>query len=159
MEKDMLNSGAAMEVEFLEFRTGGNSYGISVNDIREILPYNRKPTPVPNSNPCIEGIIMPRDFIIPVINFSKSLKLSDTDEFKNEMLIVTSIEDLNISIHVDSVKGIHRIMSSEIAKPGKKLSTTQKEYVIGIFERDERKIEIIELRKMITDINPDLFLG
>ena len=156
MEKDILYSGVPLEIEILEFRAGGNSYGVNVNDIREILSYRKKPTPVPNSHPFIEGIIMPRDFLIPIINFIKSLNLKNVDDLKNEMLIVTSINNLNIAFHVDSIKGIHRTMNTDITKPGKKLSTSHKGVVIGILTRDDRKIEILDLRTIINEINPEI---
>ena len=159
MEKEILNNGASKECEILEFRAGGNSYGVNVSDIREVLPYNKKLTPVPNSHPFIEGIIMPRDFIIPIIDFVKSFKLAATDESRHEMLIVTGINDLNIAFHVDSVKGIHRVMNTDITKPGKKLTTSLKGVVTGILEREDRKIEVLELRKIISEINPELSLG
>jgi two-component system chemotaxis response regulator CheV len=159
MEKDMIGSEIAKEIEILEFRAGGNSYGVDVSDIREILPYQKKSLTIPNAHPCIEGIIKPRDFLIPIINFMHSLKLNETDELKAEMLIVTSIADLNIAFHVDSVKSIHRAMTTEIAKPGKKLSTSVKGVVIGILQRDDRKIEMVDFRKIINDINPQVNVG
>jgi two-component system chemotaxis response regulator CheV len=159
MEKDVLFNGGTSEIEILEFRAGGFSYGINVSDIREILTYNKIPTPVPNAHPFIEGIIMPRDFLIPIVNFIKSLKLTDVDDYKNEMLIVTGINNLNIGFHVDSVSGIYRVESTEITKPGKKVSTTQKDFVVGILAIDDRKIEIVDLRKIINVINPEVSLG
>lgn len=158
MEKGIQNNGTSSEVEILEFRAGGNSYGLNVNDIKEILPYQTKPTPVPNSHPYIEGIIMPRDFIIPIINFKKSLELEDTDEKKNEMLIVTGLYQQNIAIHVDSVLGIHRKRSTEIIKAGKKLTTTQKGVVSGIFKINDKRIEIVDIRNLIKIINPELVM-
>ena len=159
MEKDILGNGVAQEIEILEFRAGGNSYGVDVNDIREILPYQKKSLPIPNSHTNIEGIIKPRDFLITIVNFVKSLKLAETDELKTEMLIVTSISNLNIAFHVDSVKGIHRVMTTDITKPGKKVSTTLKGVVVGILAREDRKIEVVELRKIMNDINPQINVG
>jgi two-component system chemotaxis response regulator CheV len=86
------------------------------------------------------------------------LKLTDVDELHTEMLIVTGINDLNIAFHVDSVKGIHRITNTDITKPGKKLTTSLKDAVIGILERDDRKIEVIEFRNIINVINPEVSL-
>jgi len=166
MEKNILNS--TTDFELLEFTAGGNSYGVTIKDIREILPYNSKPTPIPNSHPFIEGMIMPRDFIIPIVNFSASIlldKAKDDDSAdgnisgfgKNEeMLIVTSIGNQNIAFHVDGVKGIHRINGSVIEKPGKKLTTKQKNVVIGIYKAEERKIEIVDFRNIIKLINPNV---
>jgi two-component system chemotaxis response regulator CheV len=156
MEKDTLYNGSPDEIEILEFKAGGNSYGIYVSDIKEILTYDKKPTPIPNSHPFIEGIIMPRDFLIPIINFVKCLDLFDVDDFKNEMLVVTEINDLNVAIHVDSVCGIYTKNVADITKPGKKVSTSQKGVITGIVNMDDHKIEMVDLRKIINNINPEL---
>jgi two-component system chemotaxis response regulator CheV len=181
MDKNYLSTAA--EIELLEFKGGDNSYGVDINDIREILPCNYKPTPIPNSHPFLEGIIMPRDFLIPIVDFSASLLLDkaaagkdnpDTDisELRDidnseldgddiltkteDMLIVTAINNLNIGFHVDRVSGIHKIDPSLIENPGKKLSTKQKNVIAGIYKTEDRKIEIIDLRKLIKLINPSV---
>lgn len=157
MEKGLLLGDEKRELEILEFIVGGNSYGIDINDIREILPYEQNPRRIPNSHLNIEGIIMPRDFLIPIVNVEKSLKLNKVEDTKNiEMLIVTSIHNLNIAVHVDKVEGMHRISTAEVTKPGKKLSTPMKEAVVGILNKGDKKIEILEFRNIFTSINPEI---
>ncbi|MDF2804991.1 MAG: hypothetical protein K0S61_4896 [Anaerocolumna sp.] len=158
MEKDNQVNEVAKEIEVLEFRAGGNSYGINVNEIREILPFSTKPTLIPNANPCIEGIIKPREFLISIIDLVKVLKLGNVEEYKNEMLIVTSISDLNIALHVDSVRGIHRVISNEIKKPGKKLSTTFNAAVQGILPHEDYIIEILDYRRIFREVNQEVIL-
>ena len=60
MDTNILLENGTNELEILEFILDGNSYGINVAKIREIIPY-QKVTPVPNAHPSIEGIFMPRD--------------------------------------------------------------------------------------------------
>lgn len=159
MDKESMLAENNRDIEVLEFRAGGFSYGIDINDIRELLPYDKKPRIIPNSHPYIEGVVMPRDFVITVIDLVASLKLEDVDDDKVEMLIVTSISDMNIGFHVDKVNGIHRTNTANITKPGRKLSTSVKGAVIGILTIDGRKIEILEFRKIINEINPDINFG
>ena len=70
MDSKILLENGTNELEVLEFVVGGNSYGINVAKIREILPYEPI-TMVPNSHPSIEGIFMPRDTMITVTGNSK----------------------------------------------------------------------------------------
>ncbi len=157
MEKEMLQT--AKEMEVLEFIIEGSSYGIDVNDIREILNYEDKCTPVPNAHSNIEGIIMPRDFVITIIDLVKALKLTKSDAGESKRLIVTSIHDLNIAFYVDSISGIHKISSGDITKPGKKLSTTAKDIIEGILNISDSKIELINFRKIFQGINPEVNVG
>lgn len=159
MEKELMLADEKRDIELLEFRAGGKPYGIDINDIREILPYDKSPRKIPNSHPYIEGIVMPRDFVIPVIDLVASLKLEDVDDKKIEMLIVTSIKDMNIGFHVDNVEGIHRTNTSNITKPSRKLSTSAKEAITGILTINDKKIEILELRNIIKGINASINLA
>lgn len=156
MDKELMFAEEKKEIEILEFRAGGNSYGIDINDIKEIIPYDKVARTIPNSHPYIEGLVMPRDFIIPIIDLVESLKLEDVDDNNVEMLIVTSISNMNIGFHVDNVDGIHRSSTANITKPGRKLSTTVKGVVSGILNVDKKKIEILELREIIREINPEI---
>jgi len=67
METGILLESGTNELEILEFRVGNNCYGINVAKVREILPY-KEPTLIPNAHPCIEGIFMPRDEIITIVD-------------------------------------------------------------------------------------------
>ena len=79
METGILLESGTNELEILEFTVGVNHYGINVAKIREILSY-MEPTPVPNSNPAIEGIFMPREEVISIIDLSVCLNMPRLDE-------------------------------------------------------------------------------
>ena len=72
MDTNILLESGTNELEVLEFTLGNNHYGINVAKIREILTY-QPVTPVPNSHPSVEGIFMPRDTMITVVNLKRCL--------------------------------------------------------------------------------------
>ena len=83
METGILLESGTNELEILEFKVGSNYYGINVAKIKEILSY-KEPTPIPNAHPCVEGIFMPRDVIISIIDLAKNLNLApSTDKSKD----------------------------------------------------------------------------
>ena len=53
MDTNILLENGTNELEVLEFILDGNSYGINVAKITEIIPY-QKVTPIPNAHPSIE---------------------------------------------------------------------------------------------------------
>lgn len=71
-DKGILLESGTNELELLEFVVGNQHYGINVAKISELCPYE-EPTGVPNSHEFIEGIFMPRERIITVIDLAKAL--------------------------------------------------------------------------------------
>lgn len=153
MENNILLESGTNELEILEFCIGNNSYGINVAKVKEILQYN-KPTPVPNSDPCIEGIFMPRDEIITLINLQRKLgfpeKVGATD-----MNIVTNFNHLQVAFHVESVVGIHRVSWTQIIKPDVTLCGAAHGVSTGIVKINNKLIIILDFEKIVTDISPD----
>ena len=153
METGILLESGTNELEILEFRIGANYYGINVAKVREILPY-KEPTPIPNAHPCIEGIFMPRDEIITIVDLAKHLNMPASAERK-DMYIVTNFNKLNIGFHVHSVVGISRVSWAEISKPDATLSGNGAGIATGIIKLEGKLIVILDFEKIISDISPE----
>ena len=91
METNILMESGTNELEVLEFMVGGNHYGINVAKIKEIVPYS-KVTPVPNSHPCVEGVFMPRDLMITIVDLAKVIKCNPSADITKDMFIITKSE-------------------------------------------------------------------
>ena len=152
METKILLENGTNELEVLEFVVDGNSYGINVAKIREIIPY-QSITPVPNAHPSVEGIFMPRDAMITAIDLRNCLQRGQSQP--GGLFIITSFNKLDIAFHVDSVIGIHRVSWVDIIKPGATVTTAEDGISTGIIKIDGKLIIILDFEKIITDINPE----
>ena len=152
MDTKILLENGTNELEVLEFTLDGNSYGINVAKIREIITY-QDVTPVPNSHPSIEGIFMPRDKMITAIDLKNCLQRGESK--KGGLFIITSFNKLDIAFHVDSVIGIHRVSWKEIIKPDVTISTAEEGISTGIIKYDNKLIIILDFEKIVSDINPE----
>ena len=147
MDTNILLESGTNELEVLEFTLGNNHYGINVAKIREILTY-QPVTPVPNSHPSIEGIFMPRDTMISVVNLKRCLGMPD-DAKTEGLFIITNFNKLNIAFHVDAVLGIHRVSWEAI------INTEQNSASTGVIKMDDKLIIILDFEKIVTDISPE----
>lgn len=155
METGILLESGTNELEILEFRVGGNSYGINVAKIREILQY-QTPTPIPNSDPRIEGIFMPRDEMISIIDLSEVMHLKKSENVEGDMFIVTNFNRLHTAFHVHGVEGIHRVSWTEIVKPDSAISGTSGESMAtGIIRINGKLIIILDFEQIVATINPE----
>ena len=157
METNILLESGTNELEILEFRVGDNYYGMNVAKIKEILTY-KKPTPVPNGHPCIEGIFMPRDTIISIIDLAKSLHLPPSKDESKDMFIVTNFNQLHTAFHVHEVVGIHRVSWADIVKPDETINTAGAGVATGIIKLDQKLIIILDFEKIVNDISPETSL-
>ena len=157
MDTGILLESGTNELEILEFVVGNNRYGINVAKIREILPYT-KAVPVPNSDPCIEGIFMPRDEIITSINLAKVLNLRESEDPSSDLYVVTYFNHTNAAFHVHSVVGIERVSWADILKPDATLNAQGNGVATGIVKINGRLIILLDFEKIIADISPETTL-
>lgn len=154
MDTNILLENGTNEVEILEFMVGKNHYGINVAKVKEIVPY-QDVTPVPNAHPSVEGIFMPRDTMITVINLAHVTGIPDNENVNQDMLIITNFNSLNIAFHVHKVSEIHRISWTEIIKPDATVNATDRGITTGIVKIDGRLIVILDFEHIVSEISPE----
>ena len=110
----LLESGTN-ELELLEFNVCGNSYGINIAKVREIM-MEQELVPMPQAPDEIEGVFMPRDKLITVIDLHKVLG-TEKPENARGLFIICEFNGMDVGFHVTAVQGIQRIGWTAIEKP------------------------------------------
>lgn len=154
METNILIESGTNELEVLEFKIGNNHYGINVAKIKEIVPYSAV-TPVPNSHECVEGIFMPRDLMITVVDLARVIKCKPSDDVTKDMFIITNFNKLNVAFHVHSVVGIHRVSWADIIIPDATVSGADSGIATGIIKIDGQLIVILDFERIVSEISPE----
>ena len=152
MDTNILLESGTNELEILEFTLGPNHYGINVAKIREILTY-QPVTPVPNTHPSVEGIFMPRDTMITVINLKKCLGIES--EIGKGLFIITNFNKLDIAFHVDEVVGIHRVSWEAIIKPDSTINGQDGSVSTGVIKMDNKLVVILDFESIVSSISPE----
>ncbi len=156
MDSNILLESGTNELEVLEFVIEGNHYGINVEKVREILQFQNI-TPIPNSHPCIEGIFMPRGDIITVIDLIKTLGFQNNDN-RNNFLIVTNFNNLNIAFDVQAVIGINRVSWTDVVKPDSTVSGPGSGVATGILKNSDNLLIILDFERIVEEICPETSL-
>ena len=154
METNILMESGTNELEVLEFIVGNNHYGINVAKIKEIVPFNVV-TPVPNSHPSVEGIFMPRDLMITVVDLAHVINAAPSDDVKKDMFIITNFNKLNVAFHVHAVVGIHRVSWADIITPDVTVSSSESGIATGIVKINGQLIIILDFERIVSDISPE----
>ncbi|MCH5325567.1 MAG: chemotaxis protein CheV [Eubacterium sp.] len=139
------------ELQLLEFEVGGNHYGINIAKVQEIM-MRRQLVPIPNSPEEIEGVFMPRDQLITIVDLHKVLKLP-VDENERGLFIICRFNETDIGFHVDKVNGIHTTSWSEIEHPPKMATRLENSISTGIVKSDSAIILIIDFDRIIMELS------
>ena len=140
-------------MEILEFKLAGNSFGIAVDTVREIVPY-QVPTTVPNSHPCVEGIFMPRDVIITAVDLAVYLHYGNTSP--NGLFVITNYRNLDVAFHVEAALGIIRVEENSIVGLDNTLGVDERHLARGIIRNEGRLIILLDFDKIIGELQPEL---
>lgn len=140
-------------LEVLEFIVSGQSFGINVVQVCEILSYYPL-TPVPNAHPYIEGIFMSRGTTITTIDLKRSFNLGESKQ--EGSFIVIHYKNMEIALHVDEIVGIHRIGEGNLISIEETGLLSKDEYIASVVKIQEKLIVLLNLTKIISEVNPDI---
>jgi len=142
------------ELQILEFTISGNSYGINVAKVTELMQ-RHEVQKMPLSHPCVEGIFQPRDEVYTIVDLSKYLGYDQSENPDKDIFIITNFNKTNIAFHVHAVESIFRISWQDIEKPDSIIYGGQDGVVTGIAKVNDRIISILDFEKITFDICPD----
>ncbi|MBC1903902.1 chemotaxis protein CheV [Listeria innocua] len=149
-EKGILLQSGTNELEIVTFTIGENLFCINVLKVKEII-HPLEVTPVPDSNPAIEGVSQVRGEIMPVVNLARVMKLPEIEP-ENTKFIITELNQMKIVFRVDEVHRIQRISWEQIEEP-EKLSIGLEELAVGIVKLDGNLVLLLDYEKIIYEIS------
>jgi len=156
MNTNILLESGTNELELLEFQVGDNNFGINISKVVEIM-MDQEVTPVPNAPEEIEGVFIPRDKLISVIDLHKVVHVPHASSGK-EIFIICEFNRMSVAFHVTSVKGIQRISWSDISDPPSVANGNGSDAIglaTGVAKINDRIIIIMDFEKIVSSLNRD----
>jgi len=153
VDTNILLETGTNELEILEFVISGNSYGINVAKITELMQA-QEVQEMPLAHPCVEGIFQPRSEVYTIVDLAKYLALGVSDDPGKDIFIITNFNQMNIAFHVHAVESIFRISWNDIEKPDSIIYGGDEGVVTGIAKVNDRIISILDFEKITFDISP-----
>jgi len=112
-------------------------------------------TPMPNSNPYVEGVFNPRGYMMTLINLPAYLNHPVSNNAHMDIFIITSFNKVHSAFRVHAVEEIHRLSWNEIEKPDAAIYGGQDGLATGIARIGERLVTILDFEKIMQDISPE----
>lgn len=132
-------------------------YGVNVAKVLEIIRLP-KITELPEVNhPSVLGAFNQRSNVIPLVDLSLWLE-KQREESDSLKVIVTEFNNVTTAFMVSGVTRIHRISWEEVEPPNKYVASMSSNSITGVIKIENRIVFLLDLEKIVTDLNPDLGL-
>lgn len=156
-KQEILLESGTNEVEIIEFYLGGQSFGINVHKLREIVPYEPEAvTVLPQSAASVRGMLLLRGHTVPLIDLGMHLRKRSVEAGDPHGRKVVLVCEFNREVNcflVDGVNQIHRISWKNV-KPLDEFFTPYKPRFTGCITVDNHEVMIVDLEHVISEIFP-----
>lgn len=163
--KGILLEAGTNEFEILEYYLHGQSFGINVHKLREIIPYKRSElTQLPDVHPSIMGSLLLRGSTISLIDLAAhigKMNLAEQGSTNGNFLaenrpvvLVCEFNDDVVAFLVDGVDQIHRLSWSSV-RPMDQFFETYHPRFTGSVTIAERDILIADMEHITNEIFGD----
>jgi purine-binding chemotaxis protein CheW len=136
--------------KFLTFILGGESYGIEIKYVTEIIGIQAI-TEVPELPDYIKGIINLRGKIIPVMDVRLRFRKPYREYNDRTCVIVVDMLEISIGLIVDSVSEVLSIPEEEIVPPPEMGGALSNRYIKGIGKVGNEVKLILDCNKLLND--------
>lgn len=161
-KQEILLESGTNEMEIIEFYLDRQSFGINVQKLKEIIPYDeRQLTTIPESAEAMLGTLLLRGCSIPLIDLKKQLahrSVPAPDAGVRRVVLVCEFNNRTNGFLIDGVNQIHRVNWSDV-QPMAPFIDQYRPRFTGSINIDGREILIVDLEHIVAEFDADAALS
>jgi purine-binding chemotaxis protein CheW len=140
----------ANELRLITFRVGPETFVLDIMALRQIVPYTGVTT-VPTAPSFVEGIIVLRNEVIPIIDLRERLYPERTDRAEEPLVLITHTNAGPIGLKVDEVRRIVTLSPDVFLPPPPLIRGIRGELLIAVVPHGEEVYLLIDLENVLTE--------
>lgn len=137
------------EQQYINFMLAGEEYGVPILKVREIIR-NQPLTRIPQSAPCVKGVLNLRGMVIPVFDLRERFGLPAGEYGAGARIIVSSFNGQSLGFIVDAVTEVLGIESDSIDPPPPIGAGIDQEFIEGMAKLENRLIILLDLDRVFN---------
>jgi purine-binding chemotaxis protein CheW len=139
----------AVELRLITFTVGPETFVLDIMGLRQIIPYTGSTT-VPTAPPFIEGIIVLRNEVIPIIDLRARLYPQLTERSEEPLVLITHSSAGIIGVKVDSVRRIVNMNTDALLPPPPIIRGIRGELLIAIVPHEDDVYLLIDIENILS---------
>ena len=142
-------SDGARDLRLITFRVGPETFVLDIMAVRQIIPYSGS-TSVPTAPSFVEGIIVLRNEVIPIVDLRDRLYPQAKNRSEQPLVLVTGTTAGTIGLKVDEVRRIVTVSSAALLPPPPLVRGIRGELLIGVIPQEDGLYLLIDLENVLT---------
>jgi len=153
MSEISANNGKNTE-PYIFFEVAKTHYGVHSRYVQQLEMVDEI-TPVPNTPDFVEGVVMSRGQIIPIINLRTRFGFKKIPHDSRTRLIVINTDDRTIGFVVDTAREFVPVPTDAIQPPPEKITGLSGQYLESVAILKNRLVLILNVKE-ILDLSADI---
>jgi purine-binding chemotaxis protein CheW len=142
----------ALGSKYVVFRLGKEDYGVPIDQVISI-EHMQEPTFIPRMPKHIRGVLDIRQTVMPIADLRVYLLEDDVRDTEENRIIVVNVNDQSMGLVVDEAKDVIDLGQENIQDLHIKGAAS--ESVLGIGKKDGRLIILLNLAKLLDELDPE----
>jgi purine-binding chemotaxis protein CheW len=138
------------QVRLITFRVGPETFVLDIMILAQIIAYSGS-TPVPKAPDFVEGIIVLRTDVIPIIDVRKRFFPEVPPEEAHPLVLITQSPAGLIGLKVDEVRRIVTIDVESILPAPKITTGLHGEFFIGVVRHDDEVHMLVDVESLLSN--------
>jgi purine-binding chemotaxis protein CheW len=137
------------QLRLITFRVGPETFVVDIMAVRQIIPYSGS-TSVPTAPSFVEGIIVLRNEVIPIIDLRDRLYPKGAQRAEEPLVLITHSSAGTIGLKVDEVRRIVNVASDALLPPPPLVRGIRGELLIAVIPHGDEVYLLIDLENVLT---------
>jgi len=138
------------ELRLITFRIGPETFVLDIMAVRQIIPYAGS-TSLPTAPSFVEGIIVLRNEVIPIIDLRRRLYPRMVEAAEQPLVLITHSSAGVIGLKVDEVRRIVNVTRDQLLPPPPLVRGVRGELLIAIVPHGDEVLLLIDIETVLTE--------
>jgi purine-binding chemotaxis protein CheW len=139
----------AKDLRLITFRIGPETFVVDIMAVRQIIPYTGS-TSVPAAPSFIEGVVVVRNSVIPVVDLRQRLYPAAANRERYPLLLITHTRAGTIGMKVDEVRRIVNVSPAALLPPPPLVRGIRGDLLIAVIPHGQEVFLLIDLERVLS---------